>query len=245
MREYIAIDVETTGLSPAKERLIELAAVRFRDGEEIDSFTTLVNPGRKLPDRIVELTGIRDDMLTDAPKEDEAIRAFLEYTGESVLLGHNLPFDYSFLKTACSRVKQSYERRGIDTLAIAKKHLAELPSRTLEALCTYYGIDSGTSHRALDDARSAARLYECLRKQFGEEKEGPLSYQVRKTEPMTLSQKNYLNDLIKYHRIGYGVTLGGIPIEKSSIQSMTKSEASRLIDTIIREYGRPAGRTQG
>ena len=222
----MAIDVETTGLSPAKERMIELAAVRFRDGKEVDSFTTLIHPGRSLPERIIELTGIRDEMLADAPGEEEAVNAFLEYTKDSVLLGHNLPFDYSFIKTACSRKKQSYERKGIDTLAIAKKYLKDLPSRTLEALCTYYQIDNKTAHRALEDARSAALLYE-------------------KTEPMTTSQKNYLNDLIKYHRIECDMSSLGIPFERVSKGDITKSEASRIIDQIIRDYGRPAGRSQG
>ncbi len=245
MREYIAIDVETTGLSPAKERMIELAAVRFRDGKEVDSFTTLINPERSLPERIVELTGIQEEMLADAPKEEIALSAFLEYTGDSILLGHNLPFDYSFIKTACSRRKKNYERQGIDTLAIAKKYLKELPSRTLEALCTYYQIDSGTSHRALDDARSAALLYERFRELFGEAKEAPLYYQVKKTEPMTTSQKNYLNDLIKYHKIGCDVSLEGIPLQRVSKGEVTKSEASRIIDRIIRDYGRSAGRSQG
>ena len=241
----MAIDVETTGLSPAKERMIELAAVRFRDGKEVDSFTTLIHLGRSLPERIIELTGIRDEMLADAPGEEEAVNAFLEYTKDSVLLGHNLPFDYSFIKTACSRKKQSYERKGIDTLAIAKKYLKDLPSRTLEALCTYYQIDNKTAHRALEDARSAALLYERMRKQFGEAKEAPLYYQVKKTEPMTTSQKNYLNDLIKYHRIECDMSSLGIPFERLSKGDITKSEASRIIDQIIRDYGRPAGRSQG
>lgn len=235
MREYIAVDLETTGLSPVKERIIELAAVRFRDGEEVDCFTTLVNPGRVLPERIVELTGIRDEMLLDAPKEEEALEAFLAYTNDSILLGHNLGFDYSFLKTAFARKKQEYQRNGIDTLAIAKKHLADLPSRTLEALCVYYKIDSGTSHRALDDARSAARLYECLRVQFGEKSARQLQYQVKKMEPITAAQKNYLKDLIKYHKINCDI----------SFEKMTKSEASRMIDKFILEYGKPGGRSQG
>lgn len=232
MREYVAIDLETTGLSPVKERIIEIAAVHFRDGQEIDHFSTLVNPGRPLPERIVALTGIRDEMLVTAPEEEEALTAFLAYVGDQVLLGHNLSFDYSFIKTACARRKLTYERRGIDTLALARKHLGDLPSRTLPALCRHYGIDTGTSHRALDDARSAALLYERLCREFGEGTEAPLAYHVKKMAPMTPAQKNYLNDLIKYHRIECNV----------SYDNMTRSEASRMIDKILLEYGRPAGR---
>lgn len=232
MREYVAIDLETTGLSPQKERIIEIAAVRFRDGQEVDHFSTLVNPGRPLSERIVALTGIRDDMLADAPGEEEALSAFLAYVGEGILLGHNLTFDYSFIKTACARRRLTYERKGIDTLALARKHLPELPSRTLPALCRYFHIDAGTSHRALDDARSAALLYECLCREFGEGNESPLAYQVKKIAPMTPAQKNYLNDLLKYHKIECNV----------SYETMSRSEASRMIDKILLEYGRPAGR---
>ena len=235
IREYVAVDLETTGLAPYKEKIIEIAAIRFRDGREVDSFSSLVDPERELPERIVELTGIRQEMLSGAPKEEEALDAFLTFAGDSILLGHNLTFDYSFIKTACARRKQEYERLGIDTLSMSRKALPELPSRTLEALCLYYGIDSGTSHRALDDARSAALLYERLREQFGEAKEEQMVYQIKKMEPMTAAQKNYLNDLIKYHKITCNV----------SFEKMTKSEASRMIDKIILKYGKPVRQLRG
>lgn len=234
-REYVAVDLETTGLAAYKERIIEIGAVRMRDGVEVDSFSTLVDPEWELPERITELTGICPEMLEGAPKEEEALEAFLQFAGDSVLLGHNLPFDYSFLKTACVRGKKEYERQGIDTLVYAKKHLADLPSRTLPALCEYYGIDNGTAHRALDDARSAALLYERMRELFGDAKEEQLVYRLKKMEPMTAAQKNYLNDLIKYHKIICNV----------SFEKMTKSEAARMIDKIIFQYGRIAGRPQG
>lgn len=240
--EYVAVDLETTGLSPVKERIIEIGAVRFYNGKETDHFSVLVDPERELPQRIIELTGISEELLAQrAVSECDALKAFLEFAGDSVLLGHNLPFDYSFLKTSYSRVKKGgkiqlegdYERMGIDTLAIAKKHLTDLPCRTLPFLCEHFSIDSGTSHRALDDARSAAQLYAKLCERFGEENAVPLVYRLKKTEPMTPAQKNYLNDLIKYHKIEC----------KVSFETMTKSEASRMIDRIILEKGKPLGRS--
>lgn len=232
MAEYVAVDLETTGLSPYKAKIIEIGAVRYVDGQETASFSTLVDPECELPERIVELTGITEDMLAGMPKEAEALAAFLEFAGDSVLLGHNLPFDYSFLKYAFVRQKQEFERFGIDTLTFARKYLTELPSRSLPELCAHFGIDSGNSHRALDDARSAAQLYERLKESYGAYKEEQLVFQIKKIEPMTAAQKNYLNDLIKYHKIKRDV----------SFENLTKSEASRMIDKIILEYGKPQGR---
>jgi len=231
MVEYVAVDLETTGLSPYKAKIIEIGAVRYRDGQEREHFSMLLDPECAVPEKISLLTGIRQEMLAGMPKEEEALEAFLEFAGNSVLLGHNLRFDYSFLKYAFAKKHQSFERYGIDTLEIARKYLPELPGRSLPELCVYYGIDSGNSHRALDDARSAARLYERLKENFGESAAKPLVYPVKKPSPMTAAQKNYLNDLIKYHKIQSSVCY----------ESMTKSEASRMIDRIILEYGKPAG----
>ena len=98
MKGIIAIDVETTGISPEKERIIEIGAFRPETGEV---FRTLIQPGRPLPERITELTGITDDMLVVAPEEKEAIGALLEFMGDdNVLLGHNISFDHSFIVQA-------------------------------------------------------------------------------------------------------------------------------------------------
>lgn len=240
--EFVAVDVETTGLNPYQERLIEIAAVRFRDGCEVGAFETLVDPERPLPERIVELTGIDGRMLEGAPKEAEALEAFLDFAGGAVLLGHNLIFDYGFLKCAIERrerlgLRQVQELgcRGVDTLGLARKYLPELPSRSLEALCSYFRIEQPAAHRALADARSAASLYGHLFTQFGDMGEAELVFPLKKTEPITAAQKNYLNDLLKYHKIECN-----IPLEQ-----MTKSEASRMIDKIILEHGKPAGRPRG
>lgn len=235
VREFVAVDLETTGLNPYRERIIEIAAVRHVEGKETDSFRTFVNPGRPIPDTIVELTGIDDGMVTGAPGEEEALSRFLEFAKESVLLGHNLIFDYGFLKCAMARLGREYERKGIDTLELARKYLPELPSRSLGALCLHYRIDSGSAHRALYDARSAAGLYERLAAQFGGAEAAELVFPLKKREPVTAAQKNYLNDLIKYHKIKCNV----------SFEQMSKSEASRMIDKIILEYGKPQGRPRG
>lgn len=95
---YVSIDLETTGLNPKRDRIIEIGAIRVEQGQIVEEFSTFVDPGRKLEERITELTGIRDEDLTDAPQLDEVFPKLLEFMGELPLLGHSILFDYSFLK---------------------------------------------------------------------------------------------------------------------------------------------------
>lgn len=93
---YVSIDLETTGLNPKRDRIIEIGAIRVEQGQIVEEFSTFVDPGRKLEERITELTGIRDEDLTDAPQLDEVFPKLLEFMGELPLLGHSILFDYSF-----------------------------------------------------------------------------------------------------------------------------------------------------
>lgn len=95
---YVSIDLETTGLNPKRDRIIEIGAIRVEQGQIVEEFSTFVDPGRKLEERITELTGIRDEDLADAPQLDEVFPKLLEFMGELPLLGHSILFDYSFLK---------------------------------------------------------------------------------------------------------------------------------------------------
>ena len=98
MQDFTAIDVETTGLNPKTEKMIEIGAVKIRDGKIVAKYDSLINPGRKLEERITELTGITDGMLADAPLPEKVLPEFFDFIGEDILLGHSIMFDYSFLK---------------------------------------------------------------------------------------------------------------------------------------------------
>lgn len=231
--EYIALDLETTGVDPKKDKILEIGAAHVRDGVILDRFTAFVNPGRAVPEFITQLTGITDEMVADAPDERQAVRDFLDFGGELPILGHNILFDYSFLKSSAAAQKLNYQRDGIDTCRIARKFMAEPKSKSLEALCNYYGIDRERCHRAYDDAVAASRLYDCLLRDYHEVspaafEPGALYYKVKKDSPITSAQMRYLTDLIKR----YGIK------PEASVTELTKSEASRMIDAIIREHGR-------
>lgn len=229
---YIAVDLETTGLSPEHERIIEIGAIKYIDGEETARYGCLIQNPLKLPERIVELTGITDEMLAGGISEKQAIEEFLAFVGDiDVILGHNILFDYSFLKVAAERYGYPFEKKGLDTLRFAKELHKNFTSRSLTAMCLYYEIDPGHSHRATDDARSSHCLYRKLREAFPDY-EGftalPLEFKKKKTEPMTQKQKRYLSDLLKCHRMPY----------TEEYDLMTKSEASRMIDKLILTKGR-------
>ena len=141
MQDFTAIDVETTGLNPKTEKMIEIGAVKVRDGKIVAKYDSLINPGRKLEERIIELTGITDEMLADAPLPEKVLPEFFDFIGEDILLGHSIMFDYSFLKRAAVNmglVKSKDNRYGIDTLRIARCCLRELESRSLPYLFKYY-----------------------------------------------------------------------------------------------------------
>ncbi len=231
--DYVALDVETTGLNPARDKLLEIGAAKVQDGEVLETYNTLVNTGIPVPKKIRELTGITDEMQENGKKIGTAIREFLDFCGEFPVLGHNVQFDYSFLKQAAMNEGAVFERKALDTLTIARRLLPELPSRTLPAMCRHYQVDSRNFHRALDDALAAHKILWKLWAEFGEKDPEafslhPLRYSGKKQGPITNSQKGYLNDLLKYHKIETSIR----------IEDMTKNEASRMIDQIISQYGK-------
>lgn len=235
----MALDIETTGLVPGQDKIIEIGAVRIRDGQVTEEFTRLINPHMRLPDKIVELTGIQDHMLLGEEEEETVLSEFIRFAGDDILLGHNILFDYSFIKTSAAKKKIPFEKLGIDTLYLSRMLHADFKSRSLEKMCEYYGILNVDAHRALDDARAACTLYFKLYENFGMEKKElftarPLYFKPPKYQAITGRQKNYLLDLIKYHKINTQLILK----ETASVDELTKSQASRLIDNIISEHGR-------
>ncbi|RMH98609.1 MAG: DNA polymerase III subunit epsilon, partial [Calditrichaeota bacterium] len=176
---FAIIDVETTGLSPGYDRILELAILVY-DGEKIlDTFTTLVNPQFRIPLQISRLTGITSAVAQEAPPFYEIARKVVELTEDCVLVGHQVRFDYAFLRAEFRRLGYDFRRRHICTLRMSRRYLPHLSSHSLEALCRYFGIDGhGAHHRAMGDAYRTLHLFRRLRRLTGaasEEKSGPTS----------------------------------------------------------------------
>ena len=120
MREYVSLDLETTGLEPKRDRIIEIGAAKIRDGQVQETYSLLVDPRVKIPERITDLTGISDQMVEGQPFVEEAVTGLLEFCEELPLLGHNLMFDYSFVKHSAVNMGLPFEKQGMDTLKIAR-----------------------------------------------------------------------------------------------------------------------------
>ena len=156
--EFVAFDVEATGLSPERDRLIEIGAVRMRGDQELARFTTFVDPERELDDVIIELTGITDEMLVGAPSEREAITAFLEFCGDLPLVAHNASYDISMMRAACRRLELPFAPTYLDTLGLAEQLLPQFTKRKLDVLAEYFELPDFAHHRATDDALTCGLL---------------------------------------------------------------------------------------
>ncbi|MBQ3870899.1 MAG: PolC-type DNA polymerase III, partial [Clostridia bacterium] len=157
--EFIVFDTETTGLSALSCRLIEIGAVRIKGGEVTEVFNTYVDPECSVPANITELTGITDEMLTGAPSEEDAVKAFLEFAGDDVLIAHNASFDINFISAAAKRHGIPFEPVYIDTVALSRYVNPELKKHKLDVIANYYGLGDFNHHRASDDAEMLALIF--------------------------------------------------------------------------------------
>ena len=157
--EFVAFDLETTGLSAEKEVITEIGAVILRDGEVVDTFQTFVDPKRPLEPKIVELTGITDAMLRGAPDIAEALPDFLRFCGDRPLVAHNADFDVGFLTAACERLEIPFDPTYIDTLVLSQNLMPHLSKHKLNIVADALSLPDFNHHRASDDALTCGYLY--------------------------------------------------------------------------------------
>ncbi|MFW6381203.1 MAG: PolC-type DNA polymerase III [Bacillota bacterium] len=157
--EFVVFDLETTGLNPHACEIIEIGAVKLSGEEVIDEFSSFVCPQGGIPGEITELTGIDQTMVQGAPKIGEVMDDFLEFIGDGVLVAHNAGFDYGFLR---ANLKQEPEIPIIDTLGLSRALISGLNNYKLNTLARHFNIDLEDHHRALDDARATAGIFQSL-----------------------------------------------------------------------------------
>lgn len=156
---FICFDIETTGLSAARDKITEIGAVKVENGVITDTFSTFANPEMPIPQKITQLTGITDDMVKDAPSQSEAVSAFLEFAGDNVLVAHNAPFDTSFIAKACEDMGRDYNYTSIDTVAISRAILTDIKNCKLDTVAKFLRLGEFNHHRATDDAEMLARIF--------------------------------------------------------------------------------------
>ncbi len=159
---FVCFDIETTGLSPKTEKITEIGAVKITNGEVVDRFSTFVNPEMPIPAKIVELTGITDAMVKDAPSQSEAVRAFLDFCGDNILVAHNAPFDTSFIRVACKNMGVEYNYTSLDTVAISRAILPDIKNCKLDTVAKYLRLPDFNHHRAVDDAEILSKIFMSL-----------------------------------------------------------------------------------
>ena len=233
IKNYVAFDLETTGLSVENDYIIEIGALKVVNGKVEERFMEFIKPPVSISPLITKITGITNEMVSQARDTGDIIRDFVNFCGDNVLLGHNIMFDYKFIKKYANQYGFGFEKKGIDTLKIARKCLCGLQSKSLECLCNYYEIQNPAAHRAYYDALSTAKIYHMLAHDF----EGndaklfepqQLMFKPKKVQPCTEKQIEYLRSLCYLHEIKLDC----------DICQLTRSEASKIIDKIISEHGR-------
>ncbi|MGL5151196.1 MAG: PolC-type DNA polymerase III [Clostridium sp.] len=156
--DYVVFDLETTGFSSKNDKVIEIGAVKVSDGKIIDSFSVFVNPERSIPYKIIELTGITDDMVKDAKTIEEVLPAFLDFCNGCVLVAHNAPFDTAFIKHNCNLMGLPFNYGVLDTVPLARFLYPDLKKVKLNLVAKYLGIELKNHHRAVDDAKATADI---------------------------------------------------------------------------------------
>ena len=164
---YCIVDVETTGLDPAFDEIIEIGAIRVRNGEQRDRFRMLVKPSEPIGEFIEELTGITNEMLAEALPLRSVLPVFRTFLGDDIIVGHNVNFDINFLYDGC--VSLNLPEIGndfVDIMRIARFVVPELDHHRLNDLCKYYQIENQHSHRAIYDCEATHEVLEHLRNSF-------------------------------------------------------------------------------
>ncbi|MBC7544163.1 MAG: 3'-5' exonuclease [Candidatus Sericytochromatia bacterium] len=159
-QSFIVVDIETTGYGPPEHAITEIAALRIWQGQVTDRYATLVNPRRPIPSNIVQLTGITNHMVANAPSLADVMQEFWLFAGPAPLVAHNSSFDRRFLNHAAEQaLGKSLENPDLCTVRMARKIHPELPSRSLGPLAEHYGISINGRHRAMGDAEATATIF--------------------------------------------------------------------------------------
>lgn len=159
---YCIIDVETTGGSERKEKLTEIAILKFDGTQHIDTFHSLINPERPIPYYITQVTGINDSMVANAPKFYEIAKQIVEFTTDCIFVAHNVKFDYNFVRSEFSALGFEYKRKQLCTVELTRKLYPGLKSYGLANLCKEFSISLPQHHRALIDATATLDLLKIL-----------------------------------------------------------------------------------
>jgi len=156
----VVFDLETTGLKPGQNKITEIGAVKIRNGTIIDEFQSFVNPGVRIPEKIVKLTGITDEMVKSAPPIEPVLLKFLEFIGDSFLVAHNASFDMGFIRHFAEELNVVISNSVVDTLGLSRMLLGHLRNHKLNTVAQDLGVSLENHHRAVDDSKATAEIFQ-------------------------------------------------------------------------------------
>lgn len=162
--DYVLVDIETTGLSPQRDEIIEIGAIKVRNNKIIDTYNSLINIKKRIPYFITELTGITTDMIFSQGRDrSEVLQEFMDFAGDSIIVGHNVNFDINFIYDKCEKYLNEYLSNDfIDTMKMAKR-LVQTPNYKLGTLANYFNVDYNGAHRGLKDVEITYEVYNKLK----------------------------------------------------------------------------------
>ena len=193
---YCVLDLETTGFSFRTEKITEIGIMKYQNGEVIDNFECFVNPEKPIPQRVVEVTNITDDMVKDAETIDKVMPKVMEFIGDSVLVAHNADFDIGFLKYNAKQLGLSLENTYLDTLKLAKELFPDFKKYKLGIIAENLGIEVLVAHRALDDVDTTVKVLKIMLQKLKEKNAKTLD----DIEKVTEDSQNYKR-LKNYHAV--------------------------------------------
>lgn len=163
--DYVLVDIETTGLSPINDEIIEIGAIKVKDNKVVNKYNELIKINRKLSPFITNLTGITDDMLKEGKLPNIVFNEFINFVEDDVIIGHNVNFDYGFLLNKCKKyINYNLQNDCIDTMYLAKRLLPNSINYKLGTLANYFNVSYEGAHRGLKDVEITYEVYNCLRK---------------------------------------------------------------------------------
>ena len=171
LKDYTVVDIETTGMSPSYNKILEISAIKVRGGKEVDTFSKLINPHENIPYFISNLTGITTKMaLNEGEELEDVLTGFRDFLQDDIILGHNVNFDVNFLyDNFCEVFDEPLTNDFVDTLKISRKLLPNLDHHRLDDLTDYYGIKARNKHRALNDCDLTNKVYKNMCKEIKSE----------------------------------------------------------------------------
>ncbi len=165
--DYVVFDLETTGFDAVNDSIIEIGALKYRNNELVEEFSVLINPGKKIPAKITDITGIRDTDVDGAPMISEVLPDFISFIEDLPLIAHNSSFDLGFIEENIKRLGlDMISNTNIDTVRLARRNIFDVPNCKLETLKKHFNLDYG-SHRSIEDCLTTNYVYQyCKNKEL-------------------------------------------------------------------------------